>query len=170
MHKKLLLIIILLISHAIFADNIDIAFSPDKGSLDLVVKSINSAQKSICMATYSFTSKPVAEALIHAKGRGVDIKIVSDAKANGSKYTATKFLANHGVNVRLNGNYPIMHNKFIVIDDKTVETGSFNYSQAAAAKNAENVIVIWNNSTVASKYASECNRLFNEATPLDKSY
>jgi phosphatidylserine/phosphatidylglycerophosphate/cardiolipin synthase-like enzyme len=163
MFKKLFLLL-LLISN-VFADNIDIAFSPGGNGLELVLKAINSSTSSICMATYSFTSKPVAQALLNAKKRGVDVQIVSDKKSNGSKYTATKFLANQGINVRLNGKYPIMHNKFIVVDNKTVETGSFNYTKAAANKNAENVIVIWNNPVVASKYGAECKRLFNEATP-----
>jgi len=131
--------------------------------LNLVVKAINSAQNSICMATYSFTSKPIANALIDAKNRGVKIKVVSDYKANsGKKYTAVKFLQRAGVDVRLNSNYAIMHNKFIVVDDNTVETGSFNYSDAAVNKNAENVIVIWNNKPLATKYSNECDRLYNE--------
>lgn len=163
-------VLIFLLPVFVFANNIDVAFSPNQGSLDLVLRSINSAQKSICMATYSFTSKPVAGALLAAQKRGVAIKIVSDAKANSDRYTATTFLANHGINVRLNGNYPIMHNKFIVIDNQTVETGSFNYSAAAANKNAENVLVLWNQPDIANKYNTECNRLYNEARPLVKNY
>ena len=129
---KLTKFLILLFPAMIFADNnIDVAFSPNGRSLDLVLKSINSAKKSICMATYSFTSKPVSEAILVAKKRGVDVRVVSDEKANDRKYTAARFLANQGVNVRLNGNYAIMHNKFIVIDNQTVETGSFNYSAEA---------------------------------------
>lgn len=161
---------ILLTPMICFAAPIDIGFSPNQGSLELVLKSINSAQNTICMATYSFTSKPVATALLKAKSRGVDIRIVSDEKSNSGKYTATRFLANQGLNVRLNGKYAIMHNKFIVIDHKTVETGSFNYSESAFKRNAENVLVIWDNTDVAKKYDGECIRLFNEATPISKSY
>ena len=168
--KTTKVLILLFPAIAIANNNIDIAFSPNGGSLDLVLKSINSAKKSICMATYSFTSKPISEAILAAKKRGVAVRVVSDEKANDRKYTAARFLANQGVNVRLNGNYAIMHNKFIVIDNQTLETGSFNYSAAAVNKNAENVIVLWNNPEVASKYAIECDRLFNEAIPLAKSY
>lgn len=164
------LLILFLLPTYIFAGEIDIGFSPRMGSLDLVLKTINAAKNNLCMATYSFTSKPIVKALMLAKSRGVDIKIVSDQHANSGKYTAVRFLANQGFNVRLSQNYAIMHNKFIVIDNQTVETGSFNYSGAAAKKNAENVIVIWNNREVASAYNNECNRLFNEATTLNKSY
>ncbi len=165
--KKLL---ILLCPTIAFASNIEVGFSPEQTSLPLVLKTINSAKSSICMATYSFTSKPIAQALINAKNRGVKIKIVSDQKGNSGKYTATTFLANQGLDVRLNGNYAIMHNKFIVVDNQTLETGSFNYTDAAVKKNAENVIVMWNYPDVASRYANECNRLYNEATPLVKNY
>lgn len=164
------LLILLLLPLCVSAGDIDIGFSPRMGSLNLVLKTINSAKNNICMATYSFTSKPVVEALMSAKQRGVNIKIVSDEKANSGKYTAVRFLANQGFNVRLNRNYAIMHNKFIVVDNKTVETGSFNYSGAAVKKNAENVIVIWNNPTVASVYRDECDRLYNEARFVTKSY
>ncbi len=152
------------------SSNIEVGFSPNQGSLELILKAINSSKKSICMATYSFTSKPIAQALLNAKKRGVDIKIVSDKNANSRKYTATVFLANQDVKVRLNDSYSIMHNKFIVIDNQTVETGSFNYSSAAKSKNAENVIVIWNNPEIANRYTIECDRLFNEAVAITKSY
>lgn len=168
--KNIKYLIFLLPAIAIANNDIDVAFSPKGGSLELVLKAINSSKKSICMATYSFTSKPVAEAILAAKNRGVDVKVVSDEKANDRKYTATRFLANNNVSVRLNGNYAIMHNKFIVVDNQTVETGSFNYSSGAVNKNAENVIVIWNNPDIAQKYSNECVRLYNEATILSKAY
>jgi len=158
-------------SSSVYAtSNIDIGFSPDHTSLPLVLKAINSAKSSICVAAYSFTSKPISQALYNAAKRGVKIQVVADAKANGGKYTATTFLANQDIDVRLNSNYAIMHNKFIVVDDKTVETGSFNYSAAAVKSNAENVIVIWDNPQIASRYKAECIRLFNEATKLPKAY
>lgn len=163
-------LLFLLIPTLALAGNIEVGFSPSGTSLPLVLKTINSAKSSICMATYSFTSAPVARALVEAKKRGVAIKIVSDATGNSNKYTATQYLANQGLDVRLNSNYAIMHNKFIVVDNQTVETGSFNYSSGAVNKNAENVVVMWNYPDVASKYSTECTRLFSEATPLDKKY
>lgn len=160
-----------LISFSAFAaTDIEIGFSSDKTSLPLVLKTIDSAKSSICVAAYSFTSKPISLALYNASKRGVKVQLVADAKANTGKYTAAKFLANQGIDVRLNNNYAIMHNKFIVVDNKTVETGSFNYSAAAANKNAENVMVVWDNPQVASRYSAECYRLLAEAGKITKSY
>jgi len=148
----------------------EVGFSPKAGSLDLVLQGIDSAKRSILVAAYSFTSKPIATALLSAHRRGVKVQVVADEKSNGRGYSAAKFLANEGVPVRLNGNYAIFHHKFMVIDGETLETGSFNYSAAAADKNAENVLLLRHVRPIAEKYATEWQRLWNEAAPLEKAY
>lgn len=148
----------------------EVGFSPDKGSLDLVLESIRSARTEILAAAYSFTSKPIAEALLAAAQRGVAVRLVADAKSNGGRYSAVTFLANHGVPVRLNGRYAIFHHKLLVVDRSSLETGSFNYSEAAARKNAENVLLVRNAPALAAIYATEWERLWNESTPLPKRY
>ena len=148
----------------------DVGFSPEGSSLDLVLQGINSAKKSIHVAAYSFTSKPIAEALLKASKRGVIVQVVADQKSNSGKYSATTFLANNNIQVRLDGNYPIFHHKFMVIDGVTLETGSFNYSAAAAKSNAENVLLLTNVPAIASTYDKEWAKLWNEAQPLSAKY
>lgn len=164
--KLLISVLVMPLTSFAIMPNIEVGFSPDGSSLPLVLKTINSAHSSLCVAAYSFTSKPIAEAIYSAHKRGVVVKIVADEKANKDKYSASKYLANHGVDVRLNNDYAIMHNKFIVVDKQTVETGSFNYSQAAVSKNAENVIVLWNNPNIAIKYQAQCETLYNQGYKL----
>jgi len=145
------------------------AFSPG-GALPLVLKAIHSAQSSIHVAAYSFTSRPVAEALTAASKRGLDVKVIADAKANSGKYTAVTYLANQKVPVRLNGRYAIHHHKFIIVDGKTVQTGSFNYSASAVSKNAENVLVVWNAFDLAGQYEDEWQRLWGEGIDVKPNY
>ena len=147
----------------------DVGFSPNGSSLQLVLKSINSAKKSIHVAAYSFTSKPIAEALLNASKRGVEVKVLADEKSNSGKYSATTYLANNKIQVKLDGNYPIFHHKFMVIDGSTLETGSFNYS-AAANKNAENILVLWNAPSVANSYEQEWQKLWNEGRLVKPTY
>ena len=143
-------------------------FSPGNAEA-VVVSAIGSAKKELRVAAYSFTSKPIAKALVDAKKRGVNVEVVLDKSQEGERYTASTFLVNEGVPVRINRKYAIMHNKFMVIDGDTVETGSFNYTSAAASKNAENVLVI-RDSTLATTYSKEWLRLWNEAdSPKAKS-
>jgi phosphatidylserine/phosphatidylglycerophosphate/cardiolipin synthase-like enzyme len=135
-----------------------------------VLSGIDSAQKSILVAAYSFTSKPISAALLDAHRRGVDVRVVADAKANGKRYTAATYLANHDVPVRLNDKYAILHDKFMVIDGATIETGSFNYTAAAANKNAENVLVLRDMPEMAARYTKEWQRLWDEGVALEKRY
>jgi phosphatidylserine/phosphatidylglycerophosphate/cardiolipin synthase-like enzyme len=147
---------------------VEAAFSPEGGALSLTLSVINKAEKSILAAAFSFTSKPVAQALVKAARRGVRVRVVADKETNDKGYTAVVFLANSGVPVRLNGAYNHMHNKFMVADGRHVQTGSFNYTRAAAEKNAENVLVVRDNPAIAAKYTAEWERLWNEGEDFRK--
>ena len=114
----------------------EVAFSPNAGATDLVVKVISSARKSIRLAAYSFTSNPIAAALIAAKKRGVDVAVVVDKSQKSDRYTSAAFLADMGIPVRIDSMHAIQHNKFIVVDGRHVETGSFNFTMAADKKTA----------------------------------
>ena len=103
---------------------------------------------------YSFTSPEVVSALVRAKRRGVDVKIVLDEKGNRSKASqaAMNIVVNAGIPLRTNGRYAIMHDKVIIVDNHTVEAGSFNYTRSAASRNSENVLVINEVPEVAQTY------------------
>lgn len=138
------------------SQTVEVGFSPEGSAERIVEKVIDSAQHSIRVAAYSFTSPEVVRGLINAKRRGVDVAVVVDAKANvaeGSKGAhALSALVTAGIPVRVVSVYPIHHDKFVVTDGANVQTGSFNYSRAAADRNSENVIYIRNNQAVASQY------------------
>lgn len=148
----------------------ELGFSPGGESLQVVLHGIAEAKESILVAAYSFTSKPVSEALLAAQKRGVNVAVVADEKANSRRYTAVNFLANHNVPVRLNGNYSILHDKFMIIDGKAVQLGSFNYSAAAVNKNAENVLLLKDVPGIAARYSSEWQRLWNEGVDVTANY
>ena len=115
----IILFILLVIPAAHGADlSYELGFSPNGESLQIVLRGISEAKESVLVAAYSFTSKPVSEALLEAHRRGVKVSVVADQKGNSGRYTAVNFLANQGVPVRLNGQYAIMHHKFMVIDGK----------------------------------------------------
>jgi phosphatidylserine/phosphatidylglycerophosphate/cardiolipin synthase-like enzyme len=72
------------------------------------------------------------------------------------------FLANQGIPVRLNSHYAIMHNKYMVIDGQSVQTGSFNYTAGANKRNAENVILLKDVPDMANKYLTDFEKLYSE--------
>lgn len=156
--------------------NVEAAFSPGPAGLNLVLETIAGARNSIRLAAYSFTSYPVTKALVDAKHRGVDVQIVVDERHNlrtdrsGKARSALSALVNAGIPVHLNGNYAILHDKFVIADSKTVQTGSFNYSAAAERANSENVIVIRDNSALASQYLQHWQIRFKEGQPFKMPY
>ena len=142
---------------------IEIAFAPlpQRSAERLVIKVIDAGETSVFIAAYQMTSKPIADALCRANARGLAVSAVLDARSNphGNSNSKRDYIIACGVDVKADARYPIMHDKFIVVDGKHVETGSFNYSFAAAERNA----VVWNNVAMAEKYNIEFDRLFLEA-------
>ncbi|CNK26241.1 putative phospholipase D [Yersinia aldovae] len=139
-----------------------VGFSPDGKALDLIIYGITKAKVSIDVAAYSFTNKSIAAALVAAQKRGVSIRVVADSKANADRYTAVTFLINNGIPVVLSSSYKIMHNKYMIFDGLSVQTGSFNYT-ASAVTNAENVILLRNMPDVAKAYQKDFDRLYLES-------
>ena len=158
------------------AGTIEVAFSPNEGSEHLVVKVIDSAKSELDLLSYSFTSVPVVEALVRARHRGVTVRLVADQKDNvsadrsGKARAALGALANAGADVRTIRVYPIHHDKVIIADRQTVELGSFNYSDAAAHKNSENVLVNWGNSKLAAVYLTHFERNYAQSTAYQQGY
>jgi phosphatidylserine/phosphatidylglycerophosphate/cardiolipin synthase-like enzyme len=149
---------------------IEVGFSPQGGAEALVLKVIGAARESILVEAYSFTSKPIAEALVAAVRRGVQVLAVLDKSQRTESYSSATFLANSGVKVRIDAEHPIQHNKVLIVDGRHVQTGSYNYTGSAAKKNAENVIVIWENTELAREYASEFRRHWDHSTAYEPRY
>ena len=155
---------------------IEVAFSPDKAALDLVLRVIESARSQVCVLAYSFTSAPVVKALLAARKRGVAVLVVVDESNNtgddrsGRARAALSALVNAGADVRVSDVYAIHHDKVLIVDGRTVQTGSFNYSDAAARRNSENVLVNWDNPALAKAYLTHFERNQRQARPYRLRY
>jgi len=121
---------------------IDVYFSPNGGCTEAVVKELNAAKVSVLVQAYSFTSTPIAKALLEAHKRGVRVEVILDKSQRTKKYSEADFLVNVGIPVKIDAKHQIAHNKIMVIDGATVITGSFNFTKAAEENNAENLLVI----------------------------
>ena len=124
-------------------------FSPKGGCTKAITDAIGQAKQSILVQAYSFTSYPIAQALIDAEKRGVKVEVIIDAKQIHEKKVKIGLVAKGGVVVYLDGAHAIAHNKVMVIDGKTVITGSFNFTSAAEEKNAENLLILEDAALVA---------------------
>lgn len=154
MKIRTMLFVASLLFTAICRADVSVGFSPEGSAQQLVINTLNSAHKSINLMGYSFTSPEVVKALIAAKRRGVDVRVVLDSKGNQGRASvaAINLLVNAGIEVRTVDNYQIMHDKVAIIDGVTVQTGSYNYTRAAQRSNSENVVVMWQMPEVAQVY------------------
>jgi len=132
---------------------IQVYFSPKGGCTEAVVKEIAASSSTILVQAYSFTSAPIAKALVDAHKRGVDVQVILDKSDRTAKYSPADFVVNVGIRVKIDAKHQIAHNKIMIIDSATVITGSFNFTKAAEENNAENLLVI-RSPELAAKYAA----------------
>jgi len=130
---------------------IQVYFSPNGGCTDAIIKALDQAKSNILVQAYSFTSAPIAKAVVDAHKRGVEIKVILDKSQRTEKYSSADFLAHAGVPVSIDARHKIAHNKVMIIDSKTIITGSFNFTKSAEEGNAENLLIIYS-PELAAKY------------------
>ena len=119
-----------------------VCFSPRGGCTQLIVETIASARASVLVQAYSFTSRPIAQALIDAHRRGVHVEAILDDSQRRERQSLASRLAQAAIPVFIDAQHRIAHNKVMIIDGDTVITGSFNFTRAAEESNAENLLVI----------------------------
>ena len=132
---------ILLIAVIAFADT-QVYFSPNGGCQNAVITEIGKAQKTIDIAMYYLTSREIAQELVRAKDRNVKVRIVLDKSQEAQAYSKSRYLIKRGFEVKYHTGPGLMHNKFALIDDKVLITGSFNWTPTANQKNEENLLMI----------------------------
>lgn len=141
-------------------------FTPGEDCTTLLADHINAAQKSIEVQAYSFTSYPIAKALVNAAARGVNVQIILDkSDFNPQYFSFASYFLKHGLTVYNDNELNIAHNKVMIIDDTTVETGSFNFTKAAQQHNAENMLII-QNPALAQAYLSNWEKRREVSIPI----
>jgi phosphatidylserine/phosphatidylglycerophosphate/cardiolipin synthase-like enzyme len=125
---------------------IEVYFSPKNGATvgatAAIVREIDAARGEILVQAYSFTSEPIARALLKAHRRGIRVAVILDKGQQTQKYSSFTFLKNQGIPTWIDAKHAIAHNKIILIDRQVVITGSFNFTKAAEERNAENLLII----------------------------
>ena len=132
-------------------------FSPHGEATSAIRQALNNAKSTVLVQAYSFTSAPIAEALVKAQKRGVKVQVILDRSQKTYKYSSADFLVNSGILTSIDAAHVIAHNKIMVIDNEVAITGSFNFTKAAEEKNAENLLVI-HNRELAARYTDNWHR------------
>lgn len=140
-------------------------FTPGDNCMAMIVKAIDGAQGEILVQAYSFSAKPLINALGRAHGRGVKVRVILDKADERERDRAGSRLISQRILPHVDTGVASAHNKVIVIDRDTVITGSFNFTEAAQKKNAENVLLIKGHPDVAAAYAKNWERRMAASRP-----
>jgi len=149
-NKKQVKITILLLITIIFISQFSLStlaktevyFSLSDNPQKEIIKNINQAEAFINIAMYIFTDREIALPLVKAQERGVKVRLYLDKDQVDYKYSQSRFLVQKGIKTRISTNNNIMHNKFAIIDNRLLLTGSYNWTFSANNRNDENLLII----------------------------
>ena len=145
---------------------VQVYFSAEDDVMTRIIPVIRGAQSNVRFLAFSFTDQPLAQAMIDRAGTGVDVAGVFEKVGSETESAQLGSLYCAKVPVRQDGNPRFLHDKLIVVDNRYVITGSFNFSANATESNDENVIII-DNPQIASLYMKEFERIWSIATEPD---
>lgn len=130
-----------------------------------LIKVINSSKKDLDIAIYSLTKKEIVQAIIAAKQRGVNVRIITDKQesASNSQKQELSILKGADIPIKYNTHQGLMHMKVTIADKRLVTTGSYNYTNAATYYNDE-VLVIINNQKIAQDFENQYNSMWNDSS------
>jgi phosphatidylserine/phosphatidylglycerophosphate/cardiolipin synthase-like enzyme len=150
--------------------HVEAAFTPGDDIAGLITRHIARSRRTVRMQAYIFTDRRIANALLAARRRGVEVEIIGDAEqhANGG-LPHLRALDRAGARVFLDSSHAASHNKVVIVDgdgpEATVITGSYNFTQAAQSRNAENVVVLSGNSRVTGRFVANFELQRSRSSP-----
>jgi len=136
-------------------------FSPRGGVAGRLIGEIGLARKSVHLAIFSFTAAQLAHALVEARRRGADVKVIMDAHQRSKEQVAILHrLKDSGIEAYRCANKALMHSKYAILDDEVVATCSYNWTRSAEQRNNENLVII-RSPDIARLYEENFQAVFN---------
>ena len=133
----------------------------------VAVAEIQKAKKTLEVEQFQLTEPRIGQAIIDAKNRGVEVRLIVDKKAPGEKNGQTPAIAAAGIPVWVDSKPHIAHNKVVIVDQTTVIGGSFNLTSNADRFNSENLLILRDPQWAAAYEVNFENRLA-ASEPLDQ--
>ena len=144
---------------------IEVLFSPDDLVVSRLAQLLGEAQESIYFLTYSFTSDQLGIILRDKASQGVSIVGVMEAtQLNLDSTSEYDLFKQAGLDVRLGHTSGLINHKMIIIDNRIVVVGSYDFTNRAENENDENVMIL-HNADIAEKFMEEFQRIQSRAQP-----
>lgn len=133
-------------------------FAPEDGVANKLVDTIKTARQSVYFMAFSFTSDPIAAAMLEKAQAGLKVGGVFETTGSNTQFSEFNKMKAAGLEVYTDGNPYVMHHKVIIIDERTVVLGSFNFSDNADKSNDENTLII-DDPNLARAFKQEYDRI-----------
>ena len=136
-------------------------FSPGDDCENAIIHQINSTQNILKICVFTISENEITDAILNCFKRGKQVRIITDNDKLNDLGSDVRRLANAGIPVKVDGTRNHMHHKFCVIDNKTLLTGSYNWTKSAAHYNQENILLTEDENSVKS-YLKEFDKLWEK--------
>ena len=146
----------------------EVYFSLSDNPQKVIIKNINQAEAFINIAMYTFTDKEILLPLINAQERSVKVRVYLDRSQIKSTYSISRLLVQKGIKVRISTNNYIMHNKFAIIDNHLLLTGSYNWTASANSRNDENLMAI-DDPEIIAQYQNQFEKFWLDKYSLERT-
>ncbi|APR97833.1 phospholipase D family nuclease [Wolbachia endosymbiont of Folsomia candida] len=165
MLRYILFLLICSLLSGCICPKITVCFTPGGNCANQIIHEINQSKKSVLIQAYEFTSKPIAKSLIMAKQRGIDVKVILDESQIQSKYSVINELFQQKIPIWIDYKPAIAHSKLMIIDNRKIITGSFNFTYSAQGRNAENLLIITGNHPLVEQYVENWQKRQLQSNP-----
>jgi mitochondrial cardiolipin hydrolase len=136
-------------------------FSPGEECRNAIIRQINSSINQLKVCVFTISDDTITQALVAAHKKGRQIKVITDNDKSLDIGSDIERMAKEGIAVKIDNTSNHMHHKFMVVDDRNLITGSYNWTQSAARYNHENILFT-NEAGVVKSFLNEFDRLWKE--------
>lgn len=130
-----------LIPTAAVSHRADVFFSPSEDCRNAIIGLLKGARNTIDLCVFTITDNGISAEIFEAHRRGVQVRLITDNDKAADRGSDVEDLERSGVPVRIDRTEDHMHHKFAIFDEKTVLTGSYNWTRSAFIRNQENVVI-----------------------------
>ena len=142
---------------------VQVFFAPSSNIETELVKFIESAQESVELCVFELNLQSVVDVLVEKHKSGVDVRVIIDADYQGEHELSSLYKS--GVDIKADPRSAFMHNKFVVVDEKRVWTGSYNFTKNGTHKNDNNALLI-DSELLAENYLAEFDEMWGHGSGL----
>jgi phosphatidylserine/phosphatidylglycerophosphate/cardiolipin synthase-like enzyme len=144
-----------------------VCFASEEDCAAFAVRAIDNAEREILVGAYGLTTgSGIVEALVGAKRRGVDVRLIADKTTPCRRTSGIDPLAHAGVPIWIDDQVRIAHAKTMVIDGAVALLGSYDRT-VAAAQNSENLNLV-SSPTVAAAYPAHWRERLAASVRFDR--